>query len=83
VTAVVGPGELREAALALAATIATRAPLAVAAAKRAVVEGLDQAGIAEALAVERREFTALFATEDAGEGVAAFLGKRAPEWRGR
>jgi enoyl-CoA hydratase len=83
VTAVVEPGELREAALALAATIATRAPLAVAAAKRAVVEGLDQAGIAEALAVERREFTALFATEDAGEGVAAFLGKRAPEWRGR
>jgi enoyl-CoA hydratase/carnithine racemase len=48
-----------------------------------VVEGLDQAGIAEALAVERREFTALFATEDAGEGVAAFLGKRVPEWRGR
>jgi len=39
--------------------------------------------VAEALAVERREFSALFASEDATEGVAAFLAKRAPEWRGR
>lgn len=83
VTAVVEPGELLGAAQALAAKIATKAPLAVRASKRAVHDGLDAPTVAEALAVERREFSALFASEDATEGVAAFLAKRAPEWRGR
>jgi enoyl-CoA hydratase/carnithine racemase len=83
VSAVVEPGELLDAARALAATIATKAPLAVRATKRAVHQGLDAATTAEALAVERREFTEVFGSADAGEGVAAFLAKRAPEWRGR
>jgi enoyl-CoA hydratase len=83
VTAVVEPAELLDAARALAAKLATKAPLALRASKRAVLEGLDQASLAESLAVERREFTALFGSEDAVEGVAAFLAKRAPEWRGR
>jgi len=83
VTAVVEPGELLTAAHALAAKIATKAPLAVRASKCAVHEGLEAPSMAEALAVERREFSALFASEDATEGVAAFLAKRAPEWRGR
>ena len=83
VSAVVEPGELLDAARALAAKIATKAPLAVRATKRAAVEGASQADLAAALAVERREFTELFDSEDAREGVAAFLGKRAPEWRGR
>ena len=83
VTAVVEPGELLTAAHALAAKIATKAPLAVRASKRAVHEGLEAPSMAEALAVERREFSALFASEDATEGVAAFLAKRAPEWHGR
>ena len=83
VTAVVEPGELLGAAQALAAAIATKAPLAVQATKRAVHQGLDAATTAEALAVERREFTAVFGSDDATEGVAAFLAKRAPEWRGR
>jgi len=83
VTAVVEPGELLDAARALAAKIAGRAPLAVAASKRAVLQGLDRPSMAEALAVERQEFTALFTSEDAVEGVAAFLDKRAPEWKGR
>jgi enoyl-CoA hydratase len=83
VSAVVEPGELLAAAQALAATIATKAPLAIRATKRAVRQGLDAATIADALAVERHEFTAVFGSEDAAEGVAAFLAKRAPEWRGR
>lgn len=83
VSAVVEPGELLDAARTLAAKIATRAPLAVRATKLAVQEGRDAATIAEALSVERREFTAVFGSDDAGEGVAAFLAKRAPEWKGR
>jgi enoyl-CoA hydratase len=83
VSAVVEPAELLAAARALAAKIATKAPLAVRATKRAVLQGLETASLPEALAVERQEFTALFGSDDAREGVAAFLGKRAPEWRGR
>jgi enoyl-CoA hydratase/carnithine racemase len=34
-------------------------------------------------AAEREAFLELFDTEDQREGVAAFLGKRAPQWRNR
>jgi enoyl-CoA hydratase len=82
VTQVVDPGDLTDAALALAGTLAAKAPLAVAATKRAVLEGMPLP-IAEALEVERREFAALFDTADTREGVAAFLEKRKPTWSGR
>jgi enoyl-CoA hydratase/carnithine racemase len=82
-TAVVEPGELMDTARTMAATIAGKAPLAVQATKRAVYEGRDAASMAEALAVEQREFAAVFATEDAREGVTAFLAKRAAEWKAR
>jgi len=39
--------------------------------------------IADALDVERAEFTALFATEDAAEGISAFLQKRSADFKGR
>ena len=35
------------------------------------------------LEFERKAFTILFATEDRREGIAAFLGKRKPDFQGR
>ncbi|HEX3606630.1 MAG TPA: enoyl-CoA hydratase-related protein [Candidatus Dormibacteraeota bacterium] len=76
------PEELVGTALALADRLAAKAPLALAATKRVVLEGMTLP-IAEALEVERREFAGLFDTADAREGVTAFLEKRKPAWTGR
>jgi enoyl-CoA hydratase len=82
VSQVVDGAELTATALALAERLAGKAPLAVAATRRAVLEGMALP-IADALEVERREFAGLFATADAREGVSAFLEKRTPTWTGR
>jgi len=77
------PPELTvERALAMAGTIAQKAPLAVRLAKESVLKALELP-LSEALAAERRAFCLLFATEDRTEGVAAFLEKRKPEFKGR
>ena len=82
VTEVVEPDALHDAAQRWAELLASRAPLALAATKRAMSEGLHLS-VADGLAVEQREFAALFSTEDAAEGIGAFLQKRQPEWKGR
>lgn len=82
VARVVEPDVLLETAVELARRYAQQAPLALAATKRAIAEGLDRP-LAEGLEAERREFVGLFSTADAAEGIAAFLEKRAPTWTGR
>lgn len=68
-------------AIALAAQIAARAPVAVRMAKEAVNMALETP-LAAGLAFERNQFYALFATRDQKEGMAAFLEKRKPVWTG-
>jgi enoyl-CoA hydratase len=69
-------------ALALAARIAAMPPLAVRAAKRAVLTAFEQP-LSEGLQTERAAFFALFATQDQREGMRAFIQKRPPVWTGR
>ncbi len=71
-----------EAALELARTIAAQPPLAVLAAKEAV-RLAEELPLSAGLRHERRAFFALFATHDQTEGMAAFIEKRRPEWKGR
>jgi enoyl-CoA hydratase len=82
VSEVVDAAELAGAARRWADRLAKQAPLAVAATKRAVNAG-SALPIEEALKLEQREFIALFGTEDASEGISAFLQKRAPEFKGK
>jgi enoyl-CoA hydratase len=68
-------------ALALAQEIAGRAPLALRLAKEAVNNAFETT-LADGLADERRAFYFLFTTQDQKEGMAAFIEKRKPEWKG-
>ena len=61
--------------------IAGKGPLAVAQAKRAVVAGADVA-LPVANELERQAFSAAFATDDAREGMGAFIEKRAANFKG-
>ncbi|OGO71621.1 MAG: enoyl-CoA hydratase [Chloroflexi bacterium RBG_19FT_COMBO_62_14] len=70
-----------EEALKLAGEIAARAPLAVRLAKQAINHAFESF-LTDGLADERRAFYLLFASHDQKEGMRAFLGKRAPEWKG-
>ncbi|MCL8206767.1 MAG: enoyl-CoA hydratase/isomerase family protein [Actinomycetia bacterium] len=71
-----------EEALKLARSLAAGPPLALALAKEAVLFSLDST-VEDGLKFERKVFALLFASEDRREGMAAFLEKRAPQFRGR
>jgi len=71
-----------EDALALAARMAEKSPIALRLAKEAVNAAYEMS-LTDALAHERRLFYLLFASEDQKEGMAAFLEKRTPEFKGR
>lgn len=75
------PEALMPAALKTAEEIALKGPLAVAAAKRVIRDGMDRA-LFDANALERNAFGTCFETSDQREGMEAFLGKRAPEFEG-
>jgi enoyl-CoA hydratase len=73
---------LLEGALATAQALAKKGPLALARAKRVLHEGQD-ADVRVAHALEQQAFAALFASEDRDEGLAAFVEKREPRFKGR
>ena len=78
VNRVVPDHELLDAALAWARRLAGQAPLAMAAIKDASGKGdLD-----EGIEAEKAAFGTIFASNDAREGIGAFLGKRTPNWTG-
>jgi enoyl-CoA hydratase len=68
-------------ALALAGELAARAPLALRLAKEAVNNAFESS-LTDGLAGERRAFYFLFSTQDQKEGMAAFVEKRQPQWKG-
>jgi enoyl-CoA hydratase len=70
-----------EESLSLAAEIAARAPLALAAAKRAINNAYEYS-LSAGLVEERNLFHDLFDTADQKEGMQAFIEKRKPHWRG-
>jgi enoyl-CoA hydratase len=69
-------------ALAVAARLAEGPPLALAAAKRLVDDGVELP-FDEAVVLERSTVSGLFDTDDRREGIAAFNAKRAPSFSGR
>ena len=73
--------EFEQAVADLAGGLAAGAPLAVAAITRAVNDGLDRP-LPDALDRELEELAALFASEDAREGMTAFTEKRPPKFSG-
>jgi enoyl-CoA hydratase len=73
-------GEALVRALALAATLASRSPLALREAKASVREA-DALAEAAHLLSERRRFLSLMASPDKVEGIAAFRDRRPPVWK--
>ena len=75
---VVPDHELFETALSWARKLAGQAPLAIEQIKRvSAAADLDQG-----LAAEAQGFATAFSSEDAKEGISAFLGKRKPQFKG-
>jgi len=73
--------ELLPAAMDMARKLAAKAPVALAAAKRAINEGL-QVDLDRACVLEAALFGVVCDTEDRAEGTRAFLEKRQPCYRG-
>ena len=81
VNAVFDPADLMEQTLETARLIASKGPLAIAAAKAALNHAL-QGDHVENLTSEADRFGELFLSEDAREGMTAFVEKRAPNFTG-
>jgi enoyl-CoA hydratase len=79
---VVPAAELMNEARRIATTIASKAPLAIAACKRTINNGAHLS-IDDALELEALEFGTLVDTEDIKEGTRAFLEKRKPVWKAK
>lgn len=73
--------ELQDTALARARAVLKVAPLAASEMKRLIRQGPD-AALPAALGIEQEALIRLYATEDGQEGIAAFLDKREPKFKG-
>jgi enoyl-CoA hydratase/carnithine racemase len=82
VSEVVPDAEVEKRAVAMAAQIAELAPLAVQQTKESVLRGMD-ASLETGLTLETRTLQMLFASQDQKEGMAAFIEKRKPKFKGR
>ncbi|MDE0715519.1 MAG: enoyl-CoA hydratase-related protein, partial [Gammaproteobacteria bacterium] len=82
VARIVPAGELLESTLEIAQAIAGKSLPSVMACKESVNRSFESA-LAEGLLFERRQFHALFATEDQKEGMSAFAEKREAQWKHR
>jgi enoyl-CoA hydratase/3-hydroxyacyl-CoA dehydrogenase len=79
VNRVVPDHELFDSAVLWARKLAQQAPVAVELVKQVSTDpDLD-----EGIEAEKQGFASVFATEDAKEGIGAFLGKRTPNWQGK
>jgi len=76
---VVPDHELFDTALAWARKLAGQAPIAVEQVKKAS----DDPDLDQGIEAEKAGFATAFQTEDAREGIGAFLGKRTPKWQGK
>lgn len=82
VNRVVPQADLKATVKTLAEKIMTRAPLAVAAAKKSINRTWDME-VEEGLKFEAAHFSELFQTEDSREGTKAFSEKRKPQFKGQ
>ncbi|MEZ4399903.1 MAG: enoyl-CoA hydratase-related protein [Kofleriaceae bacterium] len=82
VNRVVAAADLERETMALADDLASKSPAAIALGLRAFYQSADL-DHEPALRFLEGELAKVLALEDAREGIAAFLGKRAPVWKGR
>ena len=74
--------DLQRESLALAQSLAGKPPVAVRLGKRAFLDAMESS-LPAGLAAMQAQLSLLNSTEDASEGIGAFLQKRTPEWKGR
>ncbi|MBI4509440.1 MAG: enoyl-CoA hydratase/isomerase family protein [Deltaproteobacteria bacterium] len=82
VTQVFPPEKLEEETMALAKELASKSPSAMRLGLKAFYETQDM-DLLPALSHLEGQLAAVLATEDAAEGISAFLQKRPPVWKGR
>ena len=80
VSRVTGPEDWLAVAGEVAATIAGRPAVAQRLAKEAVQQAAET-GLSAGVTSERRAFTMAFGSDDAIEGLTAFIEKRSPDWK--
>lgn len=82
VNEVCAPEDLLNRAKMVGTTIASRAPLAVSVIKK-TIQNTYGLPVADAMAMEQKEFGQLFTSQDCQEGTTAFIEKRKPNFTGK